>query len=74
MAAEQIPGTLYVLLVALAAWMIGDAVTVVILALGCAAGWAVSVPTGRNTSKFFFVVALALWALAFVVLLTRIFL
>lgn len=61
--AEQIPGTLFVLLVALAAYMLDDARPVLILALACAAGWQTFNPN-PTVANLFRVVALILWVCA----------
>ena len=71
MLAEQIPGTLFVLLVALAAFMNQDPDVILILAAGCAAGWA---SYTALIPWVFWVVSLGLWAWAFILLATRILL
>lgn len=70
-----LPGALFVLLMALAAWMNKDPDVVFILALACAVGWASqledTLPLSVRTFCWF--VAIALWAAASILLLTRIF-
>ena len=69
--AEQIPGTLFILLVALAAYMLGDARPILILALGCAAGWQTFNPD-RMISNWARAIALVLWVAAFLFLLIKV--
>jgi hypothetical protein len=71
--AEQIPGTLFVLLVALAAYMLDDCRPILILALGCATGWQ-TFNTGLSTSvrNALMLISVGLWAAAFLFLLTKV--
>ena len=70
MLAEQIPGTLFVLLMALAAYMNQDPDVIFILAIGCVAGWLSFNPTFGAYAWFGSIV---IWALAGFLLFTRIF-
>lgn len=70
---ELVPGTLFIVLMALAAYMVNDFTVVIILALGCAAGWQTFGPDPKWANAFR-LLSLALWALAVVLLVVRIYL
>jgi hypothetical protein len=69
---EQIPGTLFVLLTALAAIQYSDpGLILLLLALGCAAGWGTFGTYGPTTKLGFTLVAFALWAGGFLLTLAK---
>ena len=68
MTAEQVPGTLFVLLCTLVAWMVGSEAAILLLALGCAIGWVAMDPGFSNTRQWAFFAALLVWAAAFLYL------
>lgn len=68
---EQIPGTLFIILLALVAYATGQWDAILLLALGCAAGWASFAPEEAlaDSSRW---TALGFWALSFVLISIRI--
>lgn len=68
---EQIPGSLFVGLVALVAYATGQWGSLLLLALGCAFGWAsfAPEPTFANGARW---AALGAWLLAFILVSIRI--
>lgn len=72
MAPEQIPGTLFVLLTAWVGMSYNQDLAVLILALGCAAGWQTynPHPTFASIARL---VALALWTIGFLIILQGVF-
>jgi hypothetical protein len=73
MSPEQIPGSLFVLLVALLATQYSNPGPILLaLAIGCAFGWASYYPNSvvKTTTA---IAALAFWALAFILALTKVF-
>jgi hypothetical protein len=69
----QVPGTLFVLLIALAALQYSNpGPTLLLLALGCACGWGAMSGYGDRWTASLFFLALVLWALAFLLALTKV--
>lgn len=68
MLAEQIPGALFVVLVALVSWMVGEPIPILVLALGCAVGWWGMCEDDTGRRQYVLFIALAIWAIAFVYL------
>lgn len=72
MQAAQIPGTIFVLLIALAAFMNQDPDVVFILAIACACGWAhYALPYPASLALWWACILVS--AFASILLLTRIF-
>lgn len=67
----QLPGSLFVALVALVAYATGQWDALMLLALGCAFGW-VSFSPDTSVAVLATWTALALWALTFILVLVRI--
>ena len=65
---EQVPGTLFVLLCALAAWAIQAPEALLGLALGCAVGWWMMIEDHASRQSACFFLALAAWAASFLYL------
>lgn len=66
---EQVPGTLFVLLLALVAWMISAPVGLLLLAAGCACGWVFQTDSDNGAvSGAAFAGAMLFWTAAFVYL------
>ena len=70
---EQIPGTLFVILAALVGFMLGEPGVILILALGCAAGWCGMIDQEPARRQYILFAAVGLWAVAFLYLVWKVF-
>lgn len=72
MKAEQIPGTLFVLLAGLAAWALGEPGALLGLAAGCAFGWWSMIGHEQRVREVAFWLACAFWAVSFLYLVWKV--
>ncbi len=70
---EQIPGTLFVFLVTLVAFLVGEPGVILLLALGCAAGWGGMIESEPSRRRWLLYLALGVWAIAYLYLVWKVF-
>lgn len=69
--AEQVPGTLFILLVAVVGLLIGQYLAVLLLAVGCVAGWQTFHPSA-SVREIAWWLAMAFWFTGFMFIFAKV--